>query len=523
MCLAGKKVSRGRKTGIKIAISFTMSFSSMKMQKYLALFLLVTSYVFLRPVIAVGEDIRWFEEQSLSFDRELKVLRLQLKNTLISIEKKNLEKTLSVSAGVKDTGLSYAFESGTTGLSSALTTTPTISVGLPSPYETSLQLSFPLSYSYGRTGGTGGGENPLDFSPSVNINQPLNKLLGLEENSSYDTLSDRYLVEQNRVKIAEREYDVRLNLYKNLKDIFQAEENVKDLEVQIGETRKTVEDTIKLGNYDKNSSSFMALENTVKRLERNREIALATLENEKRRLKRLIGEDFDSLPWNILSEGENIDKLDLETERNISWYPDYYLGKLALLRDQAKLKQDRAAKIPTLSAQLNLNSGGAAGKNSIDVSGGFQGIFDNVSLSASLGGTLNPGSIYAYFGFSWQLPDRRLENLDTENDENITKIDAIQLGMVKEQYENGIESLKLTIDDLRSRKSQLEDDIRLARLKLKEAKLRFSNGLISQEELNKAQWDLNRLKYERVIFLLDVMSTKEELEKLNLIKGFQGS
>ncbi|NOY09776.1 MAG: hypothetical protein GXP33_13145 [Spirochaetes bacterium] len=460
------------------------------------------------------EDLNWFFDTALNNDRQLKILKIELENIRLSIKKSNLDSVFSVTLSAQDTGVSYSWATERQGSGLLLSSTPSVVVRLASPWETQITASSGISVNAGSKDGASGAE----FYPGLAVKQPLNKLIGLEDSTELADLTNRISVKQAEIKIAERKTELKQKILEKLKSIYSAEKNLKNTDIQIMDAQKAFDDVVKLKSYDKGSSRYKQLKYNVMRLKRQKESAAETIGYEREGLKNLVGSSFTSLPGEI----PEVD-LNLPSMKSVSLNPDVYLSGLRLLSDSAELKERITPDVPGLSAGASIKRTGGSksglpgtGTAETDIAGTFEGIFDNISVSAAIGSNLNSKTLYLTAGITWSLPDNRAKEIEETVINNNIKSDRLELNIVKENYSSAIEKLKAEIKDLENRTISLKEDMEIAELQLKEAETQYGDGMISSEDLKNTRWQADSLSYDKKLLLLDRMIASEEINGLIL-------
>ena len=485
--------------------------------KYVSLNLkkIIVPLVFFVIIFSVySEDLDWFFNTALNNDSQLKILKIELENIRLSIKKSNLDSVFSVTLSAQDTGASYSWEAERQDSGLLLSSTPSVAIRLASPWETQITASSGISVHAGSKDSA----SIVEFYPGLALKQPLNKLIGLEDSTELKDLTDRISVKQAEIKIAERKAELKQKILEKLKSIYSADKNLKNVDIQIMDAQKAFDDVIKLKNYDKGSSRYKQLKYNVMRLKRQKESAAETIGYEREGLKKLIGFSFNSLPGEIPEVVLNLPSAD---SANLN--PDVYLSGLHLLSDRAKLKERITPDVPGLSAGASIkrtssSKAGLSGTGTAetDIAGTFEGIFDNFSVSAAIGSSLDSKTLYLTTGITWSLPDNRAKRIEETVITNNIRSDRLELNILKENYSSAIKKLKMEIKDLENRMISLKEDMEIAELQLKEAETQYEGGMISLEDLKNAGWQADRLSYDKKLLLLDRMITSEEIKGLVL-------
>ena len=476
----------------------------------------VFAVVFINVQLLFPEDLNWFLDTAVKNDYQLKVLKINLKNTQLEIKKNNLDSVLSLTILVDNTGLSYSWADEASAEPLSIYSSPSVTLGLADPLETQITAGTDARIYTGGQNGT----SSLKLYPGLSINQPLNKFLGLENSTDAQDLSDKISVKQGEIAVLKREIELKTLVLNKLKTLYSAEKELKTINVNIMDAKKTFNDAEKLGTYSPESVKYMQLKYALSRLKREKITAEETLKSRRADLEMAVGSKFVSLP-EILPDV----KLELPSLNDIKRNPDMYIAYLRILKDKAKLKEQSASEVPQLStgvsvARTSTGSPDISGEGNADtdISGTFKGIFEDFSVSASIGGTIDSKTIYLKTGFSWALPDNRIKDIDKGISRNTIESDELQVKLLEHSFRSKISAIKLELKDFENRNSNLKENREIAELNLKDAKTQFDNGMISVEGVKDAQWQLDSLEYDKKALLLDKLITGQDIDSLVLLK-----
>ena len=266
-----------------------------------------------------------------------------------------------------------------------------------------------------------------------------------------------------------------------------------------------------LGSYNEDSSQYKKLEYNVKKYGRDKSIAEQKMEMKWKSFEKLIGTELDGLPES-LPENQPVLPSSEEPEENHS----LLLARLGEKKAKATLEKQKESTIPELtiavSYQLDVNDFSSTDDHIL--LGTFSGSFENLSISGSIGGLLDEKTFTASFGFSWSLADRRAEQMNILEEENSYEISVLQLEDAEKSFQKSINGIRQSIIEIEDRKLCLEEDLIIASLELAEAKSRLEVGIISQAAMNLAKWNLDKLKYDEYILLLDLLLIQYEIDEL---------
>lgn len=474
--------------------------------------LLVSIFTTAQPLYS--EDLNWFLNTAAKNDYQLKILKNEQKNILLGIKKNNLDSVFSLTLSAENSGVSYSWADAASGEPLKVTSSPSVTIGLADPLETQVIAGADVTVGAGSEKGT----SSLELYPSLSINQPLNKILGLENSTESQDIADKISIKEKEIEILKREIELKTLVLNKLKDVYAAEKELKTVDVNIMDAAKAFNDAVKLGTYNRESSKYLQLKYSLSKLKRQKELAFKTLKNKRAALERAVGSKFASIPESLPDV-----KLKLPSLDDIKNNPDMYLAYLRILKDKAKLNEQVTPDVPQLSAGVSVvrkgtDSTGISGsvKADTDISGTFKGVFEDFSVSAAVGGMVNSRTVYLRTGISWSLPDNRIKNIDEDISRNTIASDELQVKLLKDSFFSNLESIRLKLEDFKNRREGLKEDTEIAQLRLKEAETQVENGIISKEEFKDVQWQLDSLEYEKKAFLLDKLITGQDIGSLVL-------
>jgi len=502
-----------------------MLFVSIVSMKYILTVILFSFFISISPVLCplYSEDLNWFLDTALKNDYQLKIDRLALKNTKLGIKKNNMDAVFSLTLSAENTGVSYSWADkyladGTSVAPFTVYSSPSVILRLADPLETQITAGADASVGMGSPDGS----TSLELYPRLSINQPLNKILKLENSTQAQDIADKLSVKQLEIEILKRETELKILVLNRLKDIYSSEKSLQSININIMNAQKAFNDAVKLGTYNSGSSKFIELKYGLVKLKRQQNLVSKTLENKNAELKRLLGSAFKSLPERLPEV-----KLALPSLDNMALNPDMYLAYLRILKDRATLNEQATPDVPVLSAGVSVSSGNggtadvlSTGKADTDISGTFKGVFENLSFSAAVGGMVNSKSVYLKTGISWSIPDNRIKNIDEDISRNVIASDELQVKLLRDSFLSKRENIRLELEEFKNRDEDLRADTEIAKLKLKEAKIQYNSGIISEEELKSLQWQLDSLTYDRKALLLDKLLAGQEIAGLVLNRSY---
>lgn len=477
------------------------------------LYVFFTAILFLGTFIEVQplfpEELNWFLETAVKNDYQLEILKNDLENTVLGIKKNNLDIPFSLTVSADNTGLTSSTAGGGSDVLLSMYSSPTVTLGLADPLETDITAGTDISIGIDSQNGT----SSLKLYPSFTVNQPLNKILGLENSTESQDLTDKLAVTQGEILIKKREIECKTLVLNTLKNLYAAEKKLKEIDVSIMDAQKTFHDAVTLGSYSPKSLKYLQLKFSLSRLKRERITAERTLKNRRADLEAVIGSKFVSVPEILPYVTLKVPSVD-NSEEN----PDISLANLRMEKDIETLKEQSVSDVPQLSTGLSM-----ARTNSdipdTDISGTFKSIFENFSFSVSVGGTIDSKSVYVKTGVSWSLPDSRIKNINKTISKNTIESDRLQVKLLEQSFRSRISAMKLELEDLENRGSNLTEEQEIAERNLKDVKNQFENGLISVEGVKKVQWQLDSLEYDKKALLLDKLITGQDIEELVLLQN----
>jgi hypothetical protein len=452
-------------------------------------------------------------EAALQNDRQMVLLEKSLENQDLRIQRDNLEMpfSLTVGTGTSDVSVTQTFPSAPSGSSTSLSLNPRVSMNFGDPYGTEIGLDLPVTLLFPYDGAPAA----YTLSPSVSVSQPLNPLIGLEESEELGKLEDFYALEQKRISLLSRRLAVQKSLLNGITGLKVLERNIIQADRDIESAVNELEKTKTLGTYSRESAKFRQLEVGLLKLKREMEILVLKQANKWQDLEEMIGISLDKLPENLPESN-----LDIRGEIEASWSPSLYLAGLEERIAELRLEQETAAYIPRLSV------GGSYGMKIEDfstisnhnLSGSFEGIFEDFSVYGSFGGSIDGKSITATFGFSWSLPDRRASELMIRELENSLDIARLNTETAEELYRNTLEALEMDVLEMENRIQDGIENREITELELKEAEARFEHGIINKDSLDASRWKLKKIAYDEYSLMADKLLLSCDLSGLLLLK-----
>ncbi len=452
-------------------------------------------------------------EAALQNDRQMVLLEKSLENQELRIQRENLEAPFSITLGTgnSDVSVTQTFPSAPSGSSTSLSLNPHVSMNLGDPNGTGIGLDMPVSLLFPYDGSPAA----YTLTPSVSVSQPLNPLIGLEESEELGKLVDFYTLEQKKINLLSRRLAVQKSLLNSITGLKALERNIIQADIDIESASKELEKAETLGTYSKKSAKFRQLEVGLLKLKRDREILVLKQANKWKDLEEMIGISLDKLP-------ESLPEANLNIQRKIetSWSSYLYLAGLEERIAELRLEQETAAYVPRLSV------GGSYGMKIVDfstisnhnLSGSFEGIFEDFSVYGSFGGSIDGKSITTTFGFSWRLPDKRASELMIRELENSLNIARLNTETAEELYRNRLETLEMDVIEIENRVQDGVENREIAEIELKEAEARFELGIINKDALDASRWKMKKIAYDEYSLMADKLLLSCDLNELLLLE-----
>jgi hypothetical protein len=466
--------------------------------KKLLLFLSLTCVNLSITAVEIGELF----DAAIEADSQTSILTLSLANKRLQIERAGLKDGLHVSLNLGGLTASHDFEPapGTTSVSAS----PSVSINLGHPYETDLSLSLPLSFSFGQA------PPPSSLSPLLSVSQPLS----LGEEDPIGDLEDLTALRQAEVNLKKRSITVRRSLLSSLKALIALERSLVVNQRSIDSALKAVEKERALGIDLESSISFIDITQSLDQLRRKRGL----LEQEQQMLwedlEQDTGRKIDTLPESI--PGVSLVGL---TDIQEQTHPAVYFALLDERIAALKLAEERGSARPDFSVDgsYQLKTTDFTVDDHI-VSGTFNAGFEDVSVSASLQGSIPGKSLSLTVGLTWSQPDTRAKALTIREKENNLEIARISLERARRDLRRTVRQLEFDIIELNERSLKLEESRRVAQLRLAESQTWFEQEIIGEEELEQSQWNSAKLEFDERLLALDILLAGFDIESLTLLE-----
>jgi hypothetical protein len=469
--------------------------------------LIVCVWIF-AGVLGYGIELQEMFELAVENDRQLAILETSLENTQLRIAKSRLEPPLQFSAGLGISGgrLTYSLDPGAGEPTALLSASPSVSLGLGDPWETSMGLAVPFSVSFGE-------DVSSSFSPAFTLTQPLDPLFGAEDSSAAQELEDFYALEQGRIDIFLRSSSVQSQVLQELRLFLQLEKDREELQWQIETARAALDEAAALGTYSTGSSAYQQLELNLAALNREKEANDSKHRRAWDRLEAMVGvelETLSQLPANV--------PLELPVLSDPDRSPAVYLALIDKRIEELKLREVELPDPGEFSVggsyTMELTDFSQAADH--ELSATLTGEYENLSFSTTLGGALDSKDLFLTFGLSWSLPDGRAEQITRQEYQNNLFIADLRLEEAELAYWESLADLEERIEEIEDRGQGLLEQKYLAELTLAEVQARYDEGLVSDRELEEARWNSDRLIFDEQMLSIDRLLVQKTLDELLL-------
>ncbi len=442
---------------------------------------------------------------------QIKNLKTNIENVQLRIDKKNLDRIFSVSASSGNSGSSgsdinftYTSNQENGNPDMVLSGSPAVSIGLGDPMETEIQIKTPFSINFQEG-------IPFIFTPQISIMQPLNDLLGLTENTTLEDMEDLYSFKKAEIDLYKKIKSVQIDTLTKIKNIYELEKSLKELAENIKDAEDEINKVKSLRIYSPESSTFLSLGFNLDKLKREKEFSLSKYKLKWKELETITGTEIKELP--LIEQTAFLFPDINQPAKN----PDIYLAALIKNIEEQKLNDILSPFTPEFSIgssyKVEADNNQLSGHN---LEGTIKGIFENFSLSTSIGGVIDKKETYLSLGFSWSLPDKRAENIDIKEYKNNLLIADVNLTSAETDFVYAVDTLNIQFKELENRTRNLQDSIILSGIELEEAVGLYSKGLISKRELEHAQWNNEKNNYEEIILRIDFLTAQRDLDMLFL-------
>jgi hypothetical protein len=142
------------------------------------------------------------------------------------------------------------------------------------------------------------------------------------------------------------------------------------------------------------------------------------------------------------------------------------------------------------------------------------GEFEDFTFTTGVGGILETRSLFVTVGFSWSFPDKKIEGMNVQEQENLLDISRLNLAGAREIFLRSGELLQLEAEELLYRGKYLDEQRVIAELEYEEGLQSSTLGLITEQELEALRWQLEKLDYTARILMLDQLLIASRLDAL---------
>jgi len=453
---------------------------------------------------AVAMELDEMLARAVQTDARLQGLSGVLTNALLNIDKARLAPGFQMQLSTGQVRLGYSINPSAGEPPWVVYAEPSGALVLGRKTETEVNVQVPFIMEFG------GGETPVAAAlPKVSIRQPVDKLFGGEKLTTVQKRETLLAAEEARIDVLKRVSAVEQTVVSQLAALSGLEKTGKQLERDFSDAQDALGQARELKTYAEGSAQQRQLELSAVRLQRELELNELKREVAWRKLERLVGEKVDALPANLPKPVIELPGADME-KRN----PVVHLARLGVDLEEARLEEERGPSKPKfyLAGVVNNTVNEFRDERETAVSGGVEGEFDDLLLSAGVGGIVETGTVFVSAGLSWTLRDRKIESLNLQERENAVEVSRWNLAAARAEYQSNYELLSLELEEIELRRRGLEDDRALADLRLADAKQWLDQGLISQAELDEARWERDRLDFSERILQLDALLLSSRLE-----------
>lgn len=446
---------------------------------------------------------------AIARDKLYAILNLTLESKRISAERANLSDVLSFATSL-DAALAPLALSGDS-ITTAITITPGIDLGLPEPMTTNVSVDVPITIS--QTDGT----SDVGINPGLSVSQPLNKLLGLEPSERAKKLAQLVLIEQARIDLISREIAVKKNVLSSIRGVAVAKLNFQERTRALDTANRDLEMAKSLGELNPLGIQFKRIELAVTRATRVVEAAELALVNANERYERITGST-------LIPELRELSGLDFPSEGVVEKNASVYLATLLLERASAELELLEAPFIPRFSVGASYAMSGELDDPGHAIGGSVSAVFENFSITAGLSSSVatnasnNADTLSGSIGFRLSFPDGRSDDLAIAAKKNSLEIGRLELEQAITAYRDRLDGLLVKRDEISTRTLVLSEDREMASQNLGETNERMTYGLTSDIELDSATWSLEKLDIVARLIVIDTYVLSLDIAALTLVE-----
>jgi hypothetical protein len=463
----------------------------------IAFFLVLTTASF-------AMDLAEMLDLAVQNDTRLKVLSASLENTLLGIERARLAPGLNFELSTGDIQTAYSFNPREDEPEWLVSFNPSAALVLGRKSETEISAELPVGIGWGNT-------REFTILPQFAVRQPLDKLFDGEKFTEVETMQNRYAAEKSRVDMVKRVKEVEQDLLRRLSTLTEMQQQAAALKRELASAREAREESLTLQSYAEGSAQARRLEFTVNRLERQAELQEKRFALAWKELERIVGKPVEKLPG-ALPEAP----LQIPDPASAPKNPDVYLASLALEVEKARLEEQRQPEEPRffIGSALGSTYDEDDDETTTRLMGTVEGEFEDFKFTTGVGGILETRSVFVTFGLSWSFPDKKIESINLEEQENMVDIARWNLSSARENYFQTRDLLALEVDDLDYRTRDLDEQRNLAELELEAGRRSRQLGLIAEQELDDLHWALEKLDYTKQTLQLEKLLAASRLDAL---------
>jgi hypothetical protein len=328
-------------------------------------------------------------------------------------------------------------------------------------------------------------------------------------------LENRYAAENARIDILKRVKAVEQDLLQQLAELTALEQRSAELKRKLDSATEAWQQALTLETYAAGSAQEQQLQLSVRQAQRQAELQQKRIDLSWKELERIVGASIEKIP-------NGFPELDLELPDSaaITRNPDVFLASLAVDVENARLEEETEPEKPKffLGSALGTELDEDTEEKTTRLAGTVDGEFEDFTFSAGLGGILETGTVFLSVGFSWSFPDKKIEGLNVKERENLLDISRWNLTAARQLFLQTRELLTLEVEELVYRVTNLEDESALATLQLEEGLERHRAGLITDQELQELQWEVDKLNYTERILQLERLLVASRIDALTALE-----
>lgn len=456
-------------------------------------------------------DLNDMLTRAVEHDARVQSLSGVLANTLIGIEKSKLAPGFQLRLSTGDAKFGYSFNPASGDPPWIVSAEPSGALLLGRKTETEVSVEVPFYVAFGEGYALEGAA-----APKISVRQPLDRLFGAEKLTDVQRRQNLYAAEKARVDLLTRACQVEQEVLAALSSLARLELAAARLRSNLIGAQDALEQAVTLKSYAPDSAQQRQLELAADRLQKELELNGLQQARARQGLERLVGQTLDALPAALPEAALTLPDAD-EAERN----PAVYLAKLAVELEQARLEEERDPAKPKwyLGGALRNYRNELIDDRETTLGAAVEGVFEDISVSAGVGGIVETGTVFLSAGLSWNLRDRKIEALDLKTRENTVEVSRWNLSAAREAYLEARELLGLEVEEMEARGISLREDRALADLKLAEATRWLEQGLVAPGELDRLRRERETLDLTERVLQLEALQLASRLAALTANAG----